>query len=102
MKRFDQSYRDGTYNLAMCIKNGTGIKKDVSLAEELLRKLADKNDIDAMNNLAIMLSDGEATEAFNLFHKAAQMGNINAMYNLAQCYEEGKCDVEANPALAIE
>lgn len=95
-------YRDGTFNLAMCIKNGTGIKKDVSLSEELLRKLADKNDIDAMNNLAIMLSDGEATEAFNLFHKAAKMGNTNAMYNLAQCYEEGKCDVEVNPALAIE
>ena len=95
-------YKDGTYNLAMCIEHGIGIKKDVSLAEELLRKLADKSDKDAINNLALMISDSNGTEAINLFLKAARMGNTNAMYNLAQCYEEGKCNVEANPSLAIE
>ncbi|GBB83537.1 hypothetical protein RclHR1_10230007 [Rhizophagus clarus] len=73
---------------------GKGIKKDFSKAFELSKKLAEKNNPNAINRLGYCYDFGigikiNKKKAFELYQKAADLGNSNGMNNLGSCYEGG-------------
>lgn len=80
--------------LAMKYKNGEGVKKDLVLAEQWIRKAADVGDSIAQDNLAVMYRDGEGLDknpeqAVKWFTNSAKQGNQQAQGNLAQMYMNG-------------
>ncbi len=97
--------KTGLYYLARCYASGNGTEKDIPKAIEILKKLIDSRYPEAINGLALVLSEDEKTEneAVRLFEKAITEYNDEvAMYNLGLCYENGGCGVEVNIPLAVE
>lgn len=97
--------KTGLYYLARCYASGNGTEKDIPKAIEILKKLIDDRYPEAINGLALVLSEDEKTEneAVRLFEKAITEYNDEvAMYNLGLCYENGGCGVEVNIPLAVE
>lgn len=80
--------------LAMKYKNGDGIKKDLTRAEQWVRKAADMGDSIAQDNLGVMYRDGEGVDkdpekAVNWFTLSSKQGNPEAQGNLGQMYLNG-------------
>ena len=97
--------KTGLYYLARCYASGNGTEKDIPKAIEILKKLINDRYPEAINGLALVLSEDEKTEneAVRLFEKAITEYNDEvAMYNLGLCYENGGCGVEVNIPLAVE
>lgn len=88
-------------NLALCYRDGTGVKKDLKKAEELLAKAAelgiadadeikenmfaseDNNLVDEANKL---LEEGNQKEAVAIYKKLAIKGNMRAQGNYGRCF----------------
>lgn len=80
--------------LALKYKTGDGVKKDLTLAEQWVRKAADLGDSIAQDNLGVMYRDGEGVDknpekAVNWFTLSAKQGNEEAQGNLGQMYLNG-------------
>lgn len=69
-------------------ETGTGIEKNIEKAEQIYRHLADKNDPDGFNQLAILKEDqGKKQEAILLYQRAIELGSSSANYNLGILYK---------------
>jgi len=69
-------------------------RKDYADAYKGFEKLAASGDLNAMNNLGLMLLNGQGTvvnyaAAADWFEKAAEKGHLNAITNLGTLYELG-------------
>lgn len=78
------------YNLGVIYGN----ESNYSEAKHWYEKAADKGSAGAMNNLAVMYSNGNGVtqndyKAFNLYLNAAKLGDKTAMENVAAKYEYG-------------
>lgn len=94
-------YRKGTplwsgcrFHLALCLLNGTGMKKNPKQAARELEKASADNNTDAMVLLGQMHLGHfgiprNLEQAFHWFQKAAELGNRDAMFQLALCYKCG-------------
>ncbi|GBC41295.1 kinase-like domain-containing protein [Rhizophagus irregularis DAOM 181602=DAOM 197198] len=82
-------------SLGVCYTNGEGTEKNLEKAFYWYQKAAEKDQIDAMLNLANRYYNGEGTEknlekAFYWCQKAAEKDQIDAMYYLAVYYRNGE------------
>ncbi|QKJ50254.1 sel1 repeat family protein [Proteus vulgaris] len=69
-------------------ETGTGIEKNIEKAEQIYRHLADKNDPDGFNQLAMLKEDqGKKQEAILLYQRAIELGSSSANYNLGILYK---------------
>lgn len=72
-------------------ETGTGIEKNIEKAEQIYRHLADKNDPDGFNQLAMLKEDqGKKQEAILLYQRAIELGSSSANYNLGLLYKHNK------------
>lgn len=72
-------------------ETGTGIEKNIEKAEQIYRYLADKNDPDGFNQLAMLKEDqGKKQEAILLYQRAIELGSSSANYNLGLLYKHNK------------
>lgn len=69
-------------------ETGTGVEKNVEKAEQIYQLLADKNDADGFNQLAMLKEDqGKKQEAILLYQRAIELGSSSANYNLGILYK---------------
>lgn len=72
-------------------ETGTGIEKNIEKAEQIYRHLADKNDPDGFNQLAMLKEDqGKKQEVILLYQRAIELGSSSANYNLGLLYKHNK------------
>lgn len=93
-KSSERNYWWGTYNLANCYRDGSGVKQDYAKAAELYRTAADQNVAEAQNELgkAYAYGHGVTTNyatAVHWFRKAAENGLSKAQFNMGRSYEGG-------------
>ncbi|WIV88783.1 tetratricopeptide repeat protein [Proteus appendicitidis] len=70
---------------------GAGIEKSTEKAEEIYQHLADKNDADGINQLAMLKEEqGKQEEAILLYQRAIELGSSSANYNLGLLYKHNK------------
>lgn len=99
-------YPKAEFNMAMCLRNGIGTRKDVDKAREIFRRLASPpyDRADAMNCYASILEKDEETqgEAREWYQKAWDHGIEVAACNLALMLLEGRGgEKDVSGALAI-
>jgi TPR repeat protein len=92
------------FNLAVCLENGTGVKKDAAEAWKWYQKAADQGDSAAQFNLGLMYSRGESMPqdqdaAAKWFGLAAAKGHAKAQLALGRMYNAG-LGVKKDPAIA--
>ncbi|NBM55338.1 tetratricopeptide repeat protein [Proteus vulgaris] len=69
-------------------ETGTEVEKNVEKAEQIYQLLADKNDADGFNQLAMLKEDqGKKQEAILLYQRAIELGSSSANYNLGILYK---------------
>ncbi|MGC1181544.1 tetratricopeptide repeat protein [Legionella sp.] len=85
----------GIYNLALMYLYGKGIPVDFEKAKSLFLEAANKENSEAMNQLASIYFTGlgglprDAQQALAWYKKASEMGNANALYELGLLSETG-------------
>lgn len=83
-------------------ETGTGVEKNLEKAEKIYQKLADKNDANGMNRLAMLTEDqGKKDEAILLYQKAAELGSSSADYNLGILYKYNNDYIKARQMFEI-
>nr|ELR5038115.1 sel1 repeat family protein [Providencia stuartii]ELR5081028.1 sel1 repeat family protein [Providencia stuartii] len=83
-------------------ETGTSVEKNLEKAEEIYQKLADKNDANGMNRLAMLTEDqGKKDEAILLYQKAAELGSSSADYNLGILYKYNNDYIKARQMFEI-
>lgn len=79
---------DAQWNLGHLFKRGErGQKQNLTAAEKWYRRSADQGHAGAMNNLALLMEESEASandKVDDWFRKAAELGEANAQTNLAR------------------
>ena len=73
---------------------------------QILRKRAEKGDVEAASMLGCHYADGDGieqddTEAYKWFFVAAQQGDLVAQFNLGLFYEQGR-GTKQNPSEAVK
>ena len=81
-------------NLAICYRDGKGVKKDIHKAIELLNTAIERGSSTAVYLLGCIYSRVESTieekiHVSELFEKGARLGNVNCMSKLAWRLENG-------------
>lgn len=83
-------------------ETGTGVEKNLEKAKEIYQHLADKNDADGVNGLAMLTEDqGKKDEAIVLYQKAAGLGSSSADYNLGILYKYNNDYIKAREMFEI-
>ncbi len=83
-----QGHEGGLYAVAMCYREGWGVKRDINKAKEWLEKSAIRGNMLAANELGELYEkESNPDEAFYWYNfgKSEEI----AKYNLARCYEQG-------------
>ena len=85
---------DGACQSAVCVLNGTGVKRDRAEGARLLQELVDKKFAPAYLALAKCYEYGFGVErdqkrTFALYDEAVALGSVDAMYHLGRCYMDG-------------
>lgn len=102
----DAGERNCQMHLAYLFKNGLGVEKNLTLANEILKKCADSGQV----NCQLMLGDSyrygagvklDYAEALRLFRLSAAQGSLLALNNLGSMYRSGQ-GVEKSPAEAAK
>ena len=88
-------YRQGMAYLKGDVLNGQKYPQDSARALPLLRQAADLGNVNAQQEIGVLLYNGEGipcnySEAAFWFRKAAEQGNKWGQYNLGQCYNYGR------------
>lgn len=69
-------------------ETGTGVEKNVEKAEQIYQLLADKNDANGFNQLAMLKqNNNKEQEAILLYQRAIELGSSSANYNLGILYK---------------
>jgi localization factor PodJL len=74
------------YRLGSLYERGEGGPKEPSLAEIWYQRAADKGNINAMHNLAVLMSASGTGKALQWFTTAADYGVMDSQYNLGVIY----------------
>ena len=95
-----QGDRTSMYRFALCLRNGTGLPVDETMAMKFFKLAADRNHADARFHYAAGLPRGDPV-ATTCYALAASQGHPGAMLQLATCLQEG-VGVQANKAAAAQ
>ena len=95
-KSAQQDNDEALYLLALCYKNGDGVKVDIPMAVKLLKKGVARNNPESQHELAMIYFHGmggekpNRPEAVRLLKAAASQGHPGALYDLGLCYYNGE------------
>ena len=79
----------GTFNLAVCYKDGVGKPQDLQLAYELFQEAAEQGDPDAVFQCgALCAEQGDHQQALEWFRKG-QRSSYKCLFRLARAFEKG-------------
>ena len=95
---------DGAINLAVALFNGTGVERDVERAVSLLKQASEAGSAIATFNLGALAQDGiegNASDAIELFGRAAALGEPRAYRAAAVLLDEGR-GTEKDPEAAAD
>ncbi|MBP6082040.1 MAG: sel1 repeat family protein [Providencia sp.] len=74
--------------LGFLYEKGLGVEKNVDIAEKIYQRLADKNNKEGFNLLAMLKENqGKKNEAIRLYQRAISLGSSAAPYNLGILYK---------------
>ena len=87
---------DILFEYAFLLRDGLGTEKNETAANKIIKELAKKNHISALNLAGVIYYDkGDYDKAEKYWEKAAKAGHPGAMVNIGKLYEEGDEYVEA-------
>jgi len=94
-KSADQNNSKGIYSLGVLYANGTGVKKDMQMAQKLFLKSANMGYARAQYNMGVFYFKGildkkDYSKALKWFDKAAVQNIPEALYIMGLRYEDGK------------
>ena len=100
----DVDFPDAYLNLALCYREGKGVKKDLKKAEELLAKAAElgiedaseiheeviaSKDEEQLNKAITLMDEGKQKSGCAIFRELAKQGNPRAQRNYGRCLLNG-------------
>ncbi len=85
---------EAVYRMALCQRDGEGVKADEKKAAALMRRAANAGIVRAMYEYGVMLQAGagvqaDAGEAVAWYEKAAAQSDMDAIKKLGICYKDG-------------
>ena len=112
-KAAEQEHPQALYKMGVMYEKGTGVRRDITKARKWYQMAASKGSLSARVHLGlpnsmtyerekevqhdtVMLKSFQKaakqgqSEAFRLYHKAAERGEVSALYNLGLMYYNGQ------------
>lgn len=100
-----RGYSAARLQVAKMLQKGEGTQPDKAAAAQWYELLVDEENLEALNNLAIMYKNGDGVpqdddKAYEYMFRAATNGDRNAAFNLGKWFEQGsrQRDVDLNEA----